>query len=352
MSTAANKKTPAKSKTLAKAAPEAKPQAGGLGLLEGMGDLSALLAGPTGAANGGGPLDLDMGLIDEDPHQPRTEDNPGFSDESLDELAASIRLRGVKTPISVRDNPDAPGRYLINHGARRFRGSKRANKATIPGFIDNDYNEADQVVENLQRNELTAREIADYIGRELAKGVRKGEIAKAISKSPAFVTQHAALLDLPDPIAEAFKSGRVKDVTLVNELVTAFKKNPQEATNWLEDENQEITRGSVKLLREFLDDKRKYEDDERDPVDALTGKTDAEAGEIDQGSGSDSKKEEKEPDKLKKAIVQVQHNDRPARLILNRRPSAEGFAWLKYEDDGQEFEANLSSVTLVALLEG
>ena len=44
--------------------------------------------------------------------------------------------------------------------------------------------------------------------------------------------------------------------------------------------------------------------------------------------------------------------ERPARLILNRRPPAEGFAWLKYEDDGHEFEANLSSVTLVALLEG
>ena len=54
MSTAANKKTAPKSKTPAKAAPEAeaKPQAGGLGL-EGMGDLSALLAGPTAAANGG-----------------------------------------------------------------------------------------------------------------------------------------------------------------------------------------------------------------------------------------------------------------------------------------------------------
>ena len=356
MSIAANKNTPAKPKTPAKAAPEAetRPQAGGLGL-EGMGDLSALLAGPTAVANGGGPLDLNMNLIDEDPHQPRTEDNPGFSDESLDELAASIRLRGVKTPISVRDNPDAPGRYLINHGARRFRGSKRADKTSIPGFIDNDYNEADQVVENLQRNELTAREIADYIGRELAKGAKKGEIAKAISKSPAFVTQHAALLDLPDPIAEAFNSGRVKDVTVVNELVTAFKKKPLEVTDWLEDENQEITRGSVKLLREFLDDKRKHEGD-RDPNTVIvpTDETGAEAGKGEQGSGSDSTKKEKEsdPEKLKKAIVQVQHNERPARLILNRRPPAEGFAWLKYEDDGQEFEANLSSVTLVALLEG
>ncbi|HHW3010610.1 TPA: transcriptional repressor KorB C-terminal beta-barrel domain-containing protein, partial [Pseudomonas aeruginosa] len=45
-------------------------------------------------------------------------------------------------------------------------------------------------------------------------------------------------------------------------------------------------------------------------------------------------------------------DDRPARLILNRRPPAEGWAWLKYEDDGQEFEADLGTVQLVALLEG
>ena len=338
-------------KTTGKGAAEGagKPQSSGLGL-DSMGDLSALLDAPTASANGGGPLLLEMDLIDEDPHQPRTEDNPGFSNESLEELSASIKLRGVKTPISVRDNSDAPGRYIINHGARRFRGSKRAGKTAIPGFIDNDYNEADQVVENLQRNELTAREIADYIGRELAKGIKKGEIAKAISKSPAFVTQHVTLLDLPDPIAEAFNSGRAKDVTVINELVTAFKKKPEEVTDWLGDENQEITRGSVKLLREFLDDKRKQEQQDGGEGAGAEGEGGEDAGQ----EGSDAKKKEKvdDPDKLKKAIIQVQHDERPARLILNRRPPAEGFAWLKYDDDGQEFEANLAQVQLVALLEG
>jgi ParB family chromosome partitioning protein len=335
--------------------------------LEKVDDLSAHLASPSKAANMGGPLDLDIGLINEDPHQPRTKNNPGFLDESLNELAASIRLRGVKTPISVRDNPDAPGRYLINHGARRFRASQRAEKSTIPGFIDNDYNEADQVVENLQRNELTAREIANYIGRELAKGIKRGEIAKTISKSPAFVTQHAALLDLPDPIAQAFNSSRVRDVTLVNELITAFKKKPLEVTHWLEDKHQEISRGAVKMLREFLENKQqrqqedqeqewegKGEEDQSDSIVILTGMTEAQAAESEAYSGTDLKKEEKAlyPDLLKKAIVQVRHNERSARLILDRRPPAEGFAWLRYDDDAQEFEANLSSVTLVALLEG
>lgn len=342
--TTATKKTTVKALTVV----TGRLQSSGLGL-DSMGDLSALLDAPATAANGGGPLELDMDLIDEDPKQPRTENNPGFSDESLDELAASIALRGVKTPISVRDNHDAPGRFIINHGARRFRGSRRAGKTAIPGFIDNDYNEADQVVENLQRNELTAREIADYIGRELAKGIKKGEIAKSISKSPAFITQHVTLLDLPDPIAKAFNSGRANDVTVINELVTAFKKKPQEVGGWLGDENQEITRGSVKLLREFLDDKRKHEEQDDDEG---SGGGD---GDSDGPDGKDAKKKNEKPDdpeKLKKAIVQVQHNDRPARLILNRRPPTEGFAWLKYDDDGHEFEANLAQVQLVALLEG
>ena len=224
----------------------------GLGLDE-IGDLSGLLnEGEANSESNGGPLVLALDLIDEDPNQPRTSDNPGFSKESLEELAATIKSRGVKTPISVRENQEVPGRFIINHGARRYRGSKIAGKDTIPAFIDNDYNEADQVIENLQRNELTAREIADYIGRELSKGSKKGDIAATIGKSAAFVSQHVTLLDLPEPIAAAFNSGRVNDVTVINELVKAHKKNPEEVVAWLDDEEQELTRGAVKLLREYL----------------------------------------------------------------------------------------------------
>lgn len=324
------------------------PKADGMGL-DSLGDLAGLLSEQQ-TVNAGtvGPQELPLELIDEDPNQPRKEDNPGFSAESLEELAATIRLRGVKSPISVRVNPETDGRYLINHGARRYRASKLALKDTIPAFIDNDYNEADQVIENLQRNELTAREIADFIGRELSNGKKKGEIAKEIGKSPAFVTQHVTLLDLPESIAKAFNSGRAKDVTVINELVTAHKKSPDEVETWLADDIQEITRGSVKLLREFLDDKCS-QDDDSDIVDAYTGQMDAESN-VDAKKEKDSK--EKNPDRLKKAIVQVEHDGRSARIILSRRPPAEGFAWLKYEDDGQEFEADLAQVKLVALLEG
>ena len=161
---------------------------------------------------------------------------------------------------------------------------------------------------------------------------------------------------------------------------------------WLRDENQEITRGSVKLLREFLDDKGKQDQhscgpvkDRQDPADYKdngdadpTDKDSMKKGEMidepkprmeeQQKNGAEDKsgkdagdvdkafrnKDEKpgDSDRLKIAVVQVQHNDCLGRLILNRRPSVEGFGWLKYDNDGQELEADLSSVRLIALVEG
>lgn len=354
-----------------------KENRSGLGL-DGIGDLSGLLNDSGHDSGISAPLELSLDLVDEDPDQPRTEENPGFSISSLNELAATIKKRGVKTPISVRENQNAPGRFIVNHGARRVRGSKIAGKKTIPAFIDNDYNEADQVIENLQRNELTSREIADFIGRELAKKVKKSDIASAIGKSSAFVSQHITLLDLPDPIAAVFNSGLVRDVTVVNELVKAHKKNPLEVENWLGDDKQEITRGSVKLLREYLDEKRKSQEKEaeeaeeaRDPntVDAFTEQTDAEddqqrqeeAGDgiedseaVEEGGSKASPESPPSEDygKIKKPIVFVLHDERRARLMLNKRPSSEGVGWIKYEDDGHEFEASLAAIELIALADG
>jgi ParB family transcriptional regulator, chromosome partitioning protein len=293
----------------------------------------------------GGPLDLPMDLIDEDPLQPRTVSNPGFSDQSLQELAASIRLRNVKTPISVRRNPDLPGRFIINHGARRFRASRLAGRTAIPGFIDDDYSRADQVVENLHRNELTAREIADYIGRELSRGIKKSEIARGISKSAAFVTQYVTLLDLPDPVARTFNSGRVRDVTVVNELVSAYKACPDEVAEWLADQAQEITRGTVRHLRQFLEQKVQRQDfvdasaDEVDGENLVLSESPAVSAAMPASHAAFS------------GVLIVSHLGRLARLLAGRRPGRSGFAWLRYEDDETTAEVALKDILAVALVD-
>jgi len=351
--------------------PDAKTPAKASSLnLATLGNAASLLGKNKVAAQSTGPMMVAMDRIREDPHQPRQEDNPGFSPQSIAEIGASILARGIKTPLSLRDDHEkGEGYFIINHGARRYRGARWAELSQVPAFKDNDYTDADQVIENIQRQALEPREIADFIGRKLAEGMKKGEIATALGMSAAFVSQHVTLLDLPDPIALAFNTGRVRDVTTVNELVKAYKDKPEQVDAWLSDEDQEITRSTVKLLREFLDEKKQSD---RDPNthDFINGGTDAEGA----TSGSDASKgdgqgegnggltegesklpkEEKQPDpnKIKKAIVQIEHYGRPARLVLDRRPTEVGLAWMKYDDDGEVFEAAITEAKLVAIVEG
>ena len=307
---------------------------------------------PPGAGSGrapeGRPLALPLEHIDEDPLQPRSAENPGFTAHSLAELAASIRLRGIKTPISVRHHPDQPGRYIINHGARRYRASRLAQLPTIPGFIDDDYSETDQMVENLQRNELTAREIANYIGRELSKGLKRGQIASNISKSAAFVTQHAALLDLPEPVALAFNEGRVRDVTTVNELVTAYKSHPGEVAAWLREDEPEITRSAVKLLRAFLGAKFGEEDE------ITHGTGDATVVPSAAGPPASAQATLATPAGASRwrctgILVRHGHGQGEGVLVLGRRPGGEGLAWLR-RADGVEVEVALAGLVPLRLL--
>ncbi|WP_081606861.1 ParB/RepB/Spo0J family partition protein [Asticcacaulis benevestitus] len=92
-------------------------------------DLSAL---DLPVASYGKPLQLLLSEIDEDPNQPRKI----FTPEAMAQIAESIRRRGVRSPVSVRPHPSEPGRYMLNHGARRLRGSFMAGKESIPAIID------------------------------------------------------------------------------------------------------------------------------------------------------------------------------------------------------------------------
>ena len=196
-----------------------------------------------------GATEIDITLISEDIHQPRKE----FNQETLRELTETIKLRGVKSPISVRPNPDKPGTYIINHGARRYRASIHAGLTKIPAFIDTDYSEADQVIENLQRDDLTSREIADFIGRQLAGGKTKSEIARLIGKTNPYITMHATLLDLPDPLADVYRTGRCTDVTALYDLTRLYKANKEEVITWLALSTQEeISRLDVYQFSKFL----------------------------------------------------------------------------------------------------
>ena len=120
----------------------------------------------------------------------------------------------------------------------------------MPSFLRPKISRRAQAAENIQRENLTAHEIALYIRDELADGHSQTAIAESLGKSKAWVTQHARLLDLPGPVAEAVATGKVTDVTLANELAVAHRENPQAVADLLKAPEQKPTRAAVKAIRQ------------------------------------------------------------------------------------------------------
>lgn len=129
-------------------------------------------------------------------------------------MAASIQerqshgKRGVMVPISLRPHPTIPGDFIINHGHRRYLGTIEAGLQQIPGHEDHDFDDFDQVIENLQREKLNGRELADFIGGKLAEGMTQADIARKLGKSKAWVSMHVSMLNHAKPSHLARSSAR------------------------------------------------------------------------------------------------------------------------------------------------
>lgn len=165
-------------------------------------------------ATSGTPRMLPIDAIDEDLRQPRFE----FDEKALAELADSIRQRGVRQPVSVRRCRDRADRWTLNFGARRLRASRIAGLREIPAFEDNTADSFDQLMENEQRTALTPLELALFVKRHLDDGMKKAEIARRMAKSKAHVTMICALIDAPDWLMEAYRSGACRGIRELYEM--------------------------------------------------------------------------------------------------------------------------------------
>ena len=202
-----------------------------------------LLDEPTAAANGT-PLMLPIADIDEDPTQPRQE----FDEDALAELAETIRQRGVRQPVSVRPHPDDAGRWMLNFGARRLRGSRLAGKLDIPAFVDTAADDYDQVIENEQRQGLKALELALFVKKRLAAGDTQQEIAQRLGKSKAHITMVCAMVDPPDWLLDAYRSGRCRGVSELYELRRLHEARP-EAVQDLLARAEPVSRAAVRFIK-------------------------------------------------------------------------------------------------------
>lgn len=153
-----------------------------------------------------GIVEIPLGEIRPNANQPRR----NFDETALEELAASIRVRGVLQPILVR--PGATGFELVA-GERRWRAAERAGLATIPAIVRRaDELESAEValIENIQREDLTALERARAYDRYLKTFQTTAEaLAARLGQSRSTVVNHIRLLSLGAEIQAMLDSGEL-----------------------------------------------------------------------------------------------------------------------------------------------
>jgi ParB family chromosome partitioning protein len=143
------------------------------------------------------------------PRNPRR----NFSDAELDELAASIKQRGIIQPVVVRSVRGAKDAYEIIAGERRWRAAQRAALHEIPIVpLEASDSEALElaIIENVQRTDLNPLEEAGgYQALASEYGHSHEDIAKIVGKSRSHVTNTLRLLKLPEPVKAYIHAGKI-----------------------------------------------------------------------------------------------------------------------------------------------
>lgn len=149
--------------------------------------------------------EIAVSSIDANPTQPRRD----FDAELLSELADSIRTLGVIQPVTVRRSGE--GRYVLISGERRWRASQMAGLETLPAYI-RDVDDSDlhamALVENLQRQDLNAIEVALGLQRLVDEcGLTQDALSERVGMKRSTVSNYMRLLKMPAEVQLALKEG-------------------------------------------------------------------------------------------------------------------------------------------------
>jgi ParB family chromosome partitioning protein len=150
--------------------------------------------------------EVEIDEIKPNPSQPRMK----FDDQSIEELARSIKESGVVQPVLVTPEDD---HYKIIVGERRWRAAQKAGLRKIPVLIRNVPREKQleiSLIENIHREELNPLEIAQAYQRLMdEQGCTQQEVAAKVGKDRTSVTNYVRLLNLPQEIQDHLNGGTI-----------------------------------------------------------------------------------------------------------------------------------------------
>lgn len=150
--------------------------------------------------------EINIDEIRSNPYQPRKT----FSEESLQELADSIKEYGIIQPIIVKKSIKG---YEIVAGERRTKAAKLAGLKTVPAIIK-DFTDSEMMeialLENIQREDLNPIEEAESIANIIkVQNLTQEDFARKFGKSRSYITNLLGLLRLPDEVKDKVKSGKI-----------------------------------------------------------------------------------------------------------------------------------------------
>jgi len=156
-------------------------------------------------------LDIEISKIEPNPGQPRK----SFNEEKLQELALSLKEQGVIQPIVVKQI--GPEKFQIIAGERRWRASKIAGLLIIPAIVREDTkpeveNDLASLIENIQREELNAVELAQAYERMIKMHLLTQEqMAEKVGVSRVSVANTLRLLKLPQAVQQLIVEGKLSE---------------------------------------------------------------------------------------------------------------------------------------------
>lgn len=175
-------------------------------------------------------LNIPLENIEVNPFQPRST----FEEESLNELADSIKIHGVIQPITVRKAEN--NKYQLIAGERRLRASKLAGKKEIPAYIRTASDQESieiALIENIQREDLNPLEIAiNYKRLQDECDLTQEQLAERLGKNRSTVTNFMRLLKLPPDVQAGLRDGKISmghakalmSITDLPTLLAAYKE--------------------------------------------------------------------------------------------------------------------------------
>jgi ParB family chromosome partitioning protein len=171
-----------------------------------------------------GAQEIELTLIDPDPHQPRT----SFDALRLETLAASLKAQGVIEPLIVSTHPEKPGRYMLVAGERRWRAAGMAGLKRVPAVVREltpDQRLAVQLVENIDREELSVLEESRAVVRLIGFGRKPKDVAGMLGKTQAWVSLRRKIADNQELLEVFVTEGLTRDAETLTLLVDLRKQD-------------------------------------------------------------------------------------------------------------------------------